>query len=74
MADQKVTITPRLDGPYRVEGPIKLVDVDGNEFEVTGDEIFLCRCGDSSSKPFCDGTHKKIGFKGQTKAKSRPKD
>ena len=61
MAD--VTITIRRNGPYRVEGPIKLVDADGNEYDLTGKPaISLCRCGASINKPFCDGTHSKIGF------------
>jgi len=61
MAD--VTITIRRNGPYRVEGPIKLVDADGNEYDLTGKPaISLCRCGASVNKPFCDGTHSKIGF------------
>lgn len=68
MADAKVTITPRLDGPYRIEGPIKLVDADGNEFEVNEDVVFLCRCGNSSTKPFCDGTHRRIDFDAPTRA------
>ncbi len=66
MAD--VIITPRKNGPYRVEGPIKLVDPEGNEFTVTEPVIFLCRCGNSSNKPFCDGTHKKVGFTADTRA------
>ena len=69
MADD-VTILVRLNGPYRVYGPAKLVDADGNAFEIPPGEWFsLCRCGHSSSKPFCDGTHKKIGFQAETRAK-----
>lgn len=61
MAD--VTITARRNGPFRVEGPIKLVDADGNEYDLTGKPaVSLCRCGGSVNKPFCDGTHSKIGF------------
>jgi CDGSH-type Zn-finger protein len=61
MAD--VTITVRRNGPYRVEGPIRLVDADGNEYDLTGKPaVSLCRCGASVNKPFCDGTHSKIGF------------
>lgn len=67
MAD--VTITPRANGPYLVKGPVKLVDPDGNEFPVQGETIALCRCGGSSNKPFCDGTHSKINFQAETKAK-----
>ena len=61
MSEVKITI--RRNGPYRVEGPVKLFDADGNEYDLTGKPAFsLCRCGGSVSKPFCDGTHSKIGF------------
>jgi CDGSH-type Zn-finger protein len=56
-----VTITTVENGPYHVEGPITLVGPDGSPIE-TGDESWLCRCGGSATKPFCDGTHSKIGF------------
>lgn len=64
MADSPVvTITVRPNGSYRVEGPIRLVDGDGNEWDLTGRaKISLCRCGASNTKPFCDGTHRTIGF------------
>jgi CDGSH-type Zn-finger protein len=61
-----VKITVRKNGPYRVEAPegsIELVDADGNKFDLTGKPAFsLCRCGASTNKPFCDGTHSKLGF------------
>ena len=58
-----VQITPRENGPYLVKGPIELVDPDGNVYDTGGKEIVaLCRCGASTNKPFCDGTHSKIGF------------
>lgn len=61
MAD--VTITIRPTGPYLVSGPISLRDGDGNEFDLSGkDTVALCRCGGSTTKPFCDGTHSTIGF------------
>jgi CDGSH-type Zn-finger protein len=63
MAEGEVTITIRPNGPYRVEGPIKLVDADGKQLDLGGKPaISLCRCGASINKPFCDGTHSKIGF------------
>jgi CDGSH-type Zn-finger protein len=63
MSENEVKITARLNGPFRVEGPIKLVDCNGNEWDLTGKPaVSLCRCGASSNKPFCDGTHKTIGF------------
>ena len=67
MANVKITVT--LNGPYQVDGPIKLVDEDGNEFPVDeGESVWLCRCGGSSDKPFCDGTHRRKGFDAPTKA------
>ena len=61
-----VKITIRKNGPYRVEAPegtIELVDADGNKYDLTGKPAFsLCRCGASVNKPFCDGTHSKVGF------------
>ena len=57
-----VTIIIRPNGPYVVDGEFKLVDVDGNEVPVIKNK--LCRCGGSTTKPFCDGTHSKIGFQG----------
>ncbi|HZS34816.1 MAG TPA: CDGSH iron-sulfur domain-containing protein [Methylomirabilota bacterium] len=64
----KPTITTRHNGPYLVKGAIRLVDADGNEFPLPGDTIALCRCGGSTRKPFCDGTHSKIGFQGAERA------
>ncbi len=59
----EVKITVRPNGPFRVEGPIKLIDADGKEWDLTGKPaISLCRCGASTKKPFCDGQHSKIGF------------
>jgi CDGSH-type Zn-finger protein len=57
-----VTIQVRKDGPYVVSGPVKIVDSAGKEFPVKGGSIALCRCGGSANKPFCDGTHKRVGF------------
>jgi 3-phenylpropionate/trans-cinnamate dioxygenase ferredoxin subunit len=62
MADVEIVVTE--NGPYRVKGSIRLVDPEGNEIEVIGRDAFLCRCGGSTTKPFCDGTHSKIGFQG----------
>lgn len=63
---EMVKITARKNGPYKVEAPegtIKLVDADGNEYDLKGKTVFaLCRCGASINKPFCDGTHSKVGF------------
>ncbi len=50
------------DGPNLVRGPLKFVDAGGKE-TVIDKSAALCRCGQSKNKPFCDGTHAKIGFK-----------
>ena len=64
MADIKITIKP--NGPYRVEGDLsklELLDANGTAHDLTGKMgVSLCRCGASVKKPFCDGTHSKIGF------------
>lgn len=69
MADVKITI--RRNGPYRVEaapGSIEMFDPEGQPYDLStrmkeGKTAFsLCRCGASTQKPFCDGTHSKIGF------------
>jgi len=64
MAQVKITVRP--NGSYRVEAPegtVELVDANGNHFDLTGKPAFsLCRCGGSVNKPFCDGTHSRIGF------------
>ena len=61
MSDVKITI--KNNGPYIVKGPIELRDAAGNPVSLPqGSAIALCRCGASTTKPFCDGTHSKIGF------------
>ena len=74
----KVKITIKKDGPYRVEDPegvIELVDWEGNTHNLTGKPAFsLCRCGGSVNKPFCDGTHSKIGFQGAEIAVKKAED
>jgi CDGSH-type Zn-finger protein len=69
MSETAVKIALKPNGPLRVEGlpsletSVSLIDVDGTEFDLTGKPgISLCRCGGSANKPFCDGTHAKIGF------------
>ncbi len=62
-ARTRVTITPYEDGPLLVRGPADLVDQDGRTIHTHRRTVALCRCGRSSIRPFCDGTHKKIGFK-----------
>ena len=63
-----VTIEVKENGPFLVKGDIKLVDADGNAFDTDKPAIALCRCGASSENPFCNGTHRKIGFESAPKA------
>ena len=69
MADVKIIV--RKNGPFRVEAPagaVEIVDADGNPFDLSSKEkdgklfFSLCRCGGSTVKPYCDGTHSRIGF------------
>ncbi len=58
-----VTIKVRENGPYRVTGPFRLIDADGNAYELpAGETVALCRCGHSATKPFCDKTHRTLCF------------
>ena len=63
----EVTIETIKNGPYIVKGAVELIDADGNTFPVEK-RMALCRCGASTTKPFCDGTHSKIGFQAAEKA------
>ena len=61
MADITVKCNP--NGPYRINGPFKILDPKGNETTIEeGRAVSLCRCGGSANKPFCDGTHGRNGF------------
>jgi CDGSH-type Zn-finger protein len=63
MSDMKITV--RENGSLRIEGEIPLADHEGNPLAIpTGKPYALCRCGASSRKPFCDGSHKTIEFDG----------
>ena len=61
---EAIVIRCRENGPYLLQGPIKIVDHQGNEFTIPPgkDNIALCRCGKSTKKPFCDGSHRTAGF------------
>jgi CDGSH-type Zn-finger protein len=62
-APRNVRVTPYRDGPLIVRGAATLLDADGGELKPRRDPIALCRCGKSRLRPFCDGTHKLIGFR-----------
>jgi CDGSH-type Zn-finger protein len=66
------TITPTDNGPYLVQGSITLLDTEGDTYEVVN-TIALCRCGHSSTKPFCDGTHEKVEFAAVNRTPTRPR-
>ncbi len=59
-----VTIRVRPNGPLLIEGPVTILDPNGNAFALNPDKpaVALCRCGHSAKKPFCDGSHKTCGF------------
>lgn len=61
--DEPARITPYRNGPYLVRGNFVITDQDGNEIDARRRTIALCRCGRSQMRPFCDGTHKLIGFR-----------
>lgn len=71
MSEVKITIAP--EGPYIVEGEIELIGLDDNVIP-TKKKVFLCRCGASTHKPFCDGTHSKIGFEAAAEAVPESKE
>ena len=69
-----VKISIRPNGPYLVEGDVEVLDVNGNKVDTSNrPKIALCRCGASVTKPFCDGTHSKIGFQAAEAAVAQEK-
>lgn len=71
MAETKITIN--TNGSIRVEGEYAIYDKDGNRFDLGGRvKIGLCRCTHSKNQPFCDGTHHKVGFQSEIKARVLP--
>lgn len=63
MTKNEVLITACANGPLLVRGAVQVEDSDGKEIELARSTIALCRCGVSTIKPFCDGTHKLVGFR-----------
>jgi CDGSH-type Zn-finger protein len=63
----ELLIKTRTNGPLRFEGALELLGADSAQGEGVhrSDEAVLCRCGGSATKPFCDGTHKRIGFQAE---------
>lgn len=60
--EPEVTIVACPNGPLLVRGELELTTPDGTPIEQKRRTIALCRCGVSAIKPFCDGTHKAVGF------------
>ena len=67
---ESVLIKVRDSGPYRITGRITLTDADGNVYSLDGEDVVLCRCGGSQTKPFCDGSHRENGFRAAERAVS----
>ena len=66
-------ITVANNGPLRLEGEFTICDGAGREFGLGGrTAISLCRCGHSENKPFCDGSHKRVGFQSEVQARELP--
>jgi CDGSH iron-sulfur domain-containing protein 3 len=65
---ERTKITARDNGPYLVRGPVVVTDAEGNEYRPERETIASCRCGGSKTKPFCDGTHSKVGFRAAERA------
>ena len=57
-----VRLIPLTDGPYEVTGAFELVDPGGEAIEPPAAQVYLCRCGRSANKPFCDGSHARTGW------------
>ena len=66
-------ITINNNGSIRVEGEFTICDSTGSTFDLSGRTVIsLCRCGHSENKPFCDGTHRKVNFQSEVKARALP--
>ncbi|MFE4950223.1 CDGSH iron-sulfur domain-containing protein [Leifsonia sp. NPDC056665] len=62
-AESEVTIVACPDGPLLVRGPVQIMGAEGEPIEQRRRTIALCRCGVSTIKPYCDGSHKLSGFR-----------
>lgn len=61
--NEPASVTPYPDGPLLIRGDFELRTIEGKPIERKRRTVALCRCGLSSIKPFCDGTHKPAGFR-----------
>jgi len=65
---EQTKISAYDDRPFLVTGPVVIEDAGGNEYPTEKETIALCRCGASTKKPFCDGTHSRVGFRAAQRA------
>lgn len=72
MSDTQIIL--KDSGPYLVKGPITLTDAEGNDFTMDKEVVALCRCGASTTQPFCNGTHRKIEFESVVRAPTSEDD
>jgi len=71
--DNPVEIRVKKNGPLRISGNFVIKDPDGNSFDLSGQEVVsLYRCGHSNYLPFCDGSHKRVGFQSVVQARKLP--
>jgi CDGSH-type Zn-finger protein len=71
MGETKINVAK--NGPLRIEGDFVIHDAEGAAFDLSGRKsISLCRCGHSENKPFCDGSHKRVTFQSEVKARTLP--
>jgi hypothetical protein len=61
--DVEAIVEVSANGPLLVYGNIRIKDAEGNQ-TIKNKVTALCRCGQSANKPYCDGTHRKVGFIG----------
>ena len=67
----EVTIRALKNGPLEVTGTVAVSDYEKQAYPAEAGPIYLCRCGQSANKPFCDGTHKGAGFKAEETVRPR---
>jgi CDGSH-type Zn-finger protein len=63
-----VTVKGLKNGPFEISGGVTILDHSCKEYADTGEPVYLCRCGQSKSKPYCDGSHEEAGFKAEETA------
>ncbi|MCL4461623.1 MAG: CDGSH iron-sulfur domain-containing protein [Nitrospirae bacterium] len=63
---EKTVVKCFKNGPYEIQGDVEITDANGKKVSQDGSGTYhLCRCGGSSKKPFCDGTHSRLHFKSE---------